>query len=232
MEHNEYLDTVAAQLVNELKPILSIKAVTTNPDLLGKYTEAAVRGLVHRIVHPLRVCTGAVIDHPMPTPLRQIDLILWAPYPTPAIFEVEGFGLVPRGSTFGVLEVKRSNYSGVENSLEGFLGDVEKRKLVSHSQGPHRDYEVFPGIGVICTLESAPSEKLGSLFEAGKVVAIFEREGETFKVRPRDVIVLINFLHAVTWRYRMLGSRPDFPKIDIDPPLNGPVSGLTALLQP
>jgi hypothetical protein len=43
MEHHEYLDTIAAQLVNELRPILSIKAVTANTDLLGKYTDTHAR---------------------------------------------------------------------------------------------------------------------------------------------------------------------------------------------
>src|SRR4029453_4515073 len=37
MELQQYLDTVANQLVNELTPILDIKSVTANTDLLGKY---------------------------------------------------------------------------------------------------------------------------------------------------------------------------------------------------
>jgi hypothetical protein len=102
----EYLGTIAKQLVNELTPILSIKGVTTNPDLLGKYTEAAVRNLVKRIVYPMHVCTGAVIDHPMPERLLQLDLIIWAPHPAPTIFEVDGFGLVPAAAPW---ESLRSN---------------------------------------------------------------------------------------------------------------------------
>src|SRR5262245_2674156 len=101
MEVKQYLDTVAAQLVNELNPILEIKAVTKNTDLLGKYTEAALRSLVHRIVQPMRLSTGAVLDYPLPIPLRQLDMIIWAPFPAPALFEVEGFGLVPKSSAFG-----------------------------------------------------------------------------------------------------------------------------------
>ena len=114
MELQQYLDMFAAQLINELKPILEIKGVTTNADLLGKYTEAAVRSLVHRMVHPMRLSTGAVLDYPIPNKLRQIDLIIWAPFPAPALFDVEGFGLVPKSSAFGVMEIKRSNYRGVE----------------------------------------------------------------------------------------------------------------------
>jgi len=95
MELHEYLGSFAAQLIDELRPILEIKGVTANTDLLGKYTEAAVRNLVRRIVYPMRLSTGAVLDYPMPIPLRQIDIIVWAPFPAPALFDVQGFGLVP-----------------------------------------------------------------------------------------------------------------------------------------
>src|SRR5689334_25424488 len=98
MDLSNYLQAVANQLVNELTPILDVKGVTSNSELLGAYTEAAVRNLVHRIVQPMRVCTGAVLDHPVPRVLRQIDLIIWAPFPVPAIFEIDGFGLVPKSS--------------------------------------------------------------------------------------------------------------------------------------
>jgi len=42
MDVRDYLDTVATQLVIELTPILAIKGVTSNTDLLGKYTEASI----------------------------------------------------------------------------------------------------------------------------------------------------------------------------------------------
>jgi hypothetical protein len=213
MELQQYLDTVATQLVNELKPILEIKGVTANTDLLGKYTEAAVRSLVNRIVHPMRLSTGAVLDHPMPIPLRQIDLIIWAPYPAPALFEVEGFGLVPRSSAFGVIEVKRSNYTDVETQIEDFLADVEAKKIVSDPGGASADYNRTPGLGVICVLESKPSSRLQTLIDAEKVIAIFERSATATSVRSKDVLVLVNFLHFVTWRYRVHGSRPGYPQI-------------------
>lgn len=213
MELSQYLDTVAEQLVNELRPILAIKAVTENSDLLGKYTEAAVRRLVHRIVQPMRVCTGAVLDYPIPVPLRQIDLVIWAPFPAPALFEVEGFGLVPKSSAFGVIEVKRTNYSGVEDALDSFFGDVEARKIVSDPGGPIGDYRRSPGIGVISLLETNPSTRLQTHIDARRVVAIFERADQTTRLRPRDVLVLVNFLHYVTWRYRVQASGPTFPEI-------------------
>src|SRR5438105_7222697 len=179
MELREYLGTVAAQLVNELNPILEIRGVTANTDLLGKYTEAAVRSLVHRIVRPMRASTGAVLDYPVPIPLRQIDIIIWAPFPAPALFDVEGFGLVPKSSAFGVIEVKRSNYSGVDKQLEDFLADVDARKIVAEPGGSSADYGRSPGIGIICVLEDEPSARLQSLIDEDKAVAIFERAGDT-----------------------------------------------------
>ncbi len=214
MEIREYLDTVASQLVNELRPILEIKGVTANTDLLGKYTEASVRGLIHRIVHPMRVSTGAVLDHPVPTPLRQIDIIVWAPFPAPALFDVQGFGLVPKSSAFGVIEVKRSNYSGVEADLESFLADVAAKRIVADAEGSIRDYQRSPGLGVICVLEATLSSRLKSLIDEGKVVAIFEKNENTTRVRPKDVLSLVNFLHFVTWRYRVHGSQPAYPQIN------------------
>jgi hypothetical protein len=62
-----------------------------------------------------------------------------------------------------------------------------------------------------------PSARLQSLIDADKVVAIFERTGDTTRIRPRDVLVLVNFLHYVTWRYRVQGSGPGYPQIKTDP---------------
>lgn len=210
----QYLGMVADQIVNELKPILEIKGVTANTDLLGKYTEAAVRSLVHRVVYPMRLSTGAVLDHPIATRLRQIDLIVWAPFPAPALFNIGGFGLVPKSSAFGVMEIKRSNYSEVEAQLESFLADVKARKIVSDPSGPLGDYERIPGLGVICVLESSPSVKLKKLFDDKEVVAIFNKTANgAVSVRSKDVLVLVNFLHFVTWRYRVHSSQPGYPQI-------------------
>lgn len=214
VELPEYLGVVATQLVSELTPILSIKGVTTNTDLLGKYTEASIHRLVHRIVHPMHVSTGAVLDDPIPTPLRQIDLIVWSPFPAPAIFEVGGFALVPKSSAFGVIEVKRSNYSGIEDSLESFISDVKSHKIVATPAGPMADYAGIPGLGVVSVLEAQPSARLQALLDRREAVAIFQRVREDVQVRHRDVLVLVNFLHYVTWRYRVQGSGPSFPQFD------------------
>lgn len=179
-----YLGTIAEELVNELKPILTIKEVTTNPDLLGKYTEAAVRQLVKRIVYPMRVCTGAVIDHPMPSSLMQIDLIIWSPHPAPAIFEVEGFGLVPLSSAFGVVEIKRSNYKSAIGSIDKFHEAAHARRIVSSPKRPLNDFTFVPALTVICWLDKNISKPLSRLIDEGKVVAIFDRDPKNPASKP------------------------------------------------
>jgi hypothetical protein len=142
---DEYLSGIAQQLVHELEPILKVKEVTTNSALLGAYTEAAVRRLVNRAVAPMRVSTGAVIDYPMPAQLRQMDVILWAPFPAPGIFEINDFALVPRSSAFGLMEIKRSNYTGADLQLEAFASSVLGTAAERHPAvaGDER----YPGMG-------------------------------------------------------------------------------------
>jgi hypothetical protein len=216
MDFETYLGVIADDLVNSLTPILKIKEVTRNTDLLGSYTEAAVRSLVVRIVRPLNVCRGAVLDHPMPEKLRQIDVIIWMPYPAPAIFEVEGFGLVPRSSSFGVMEVKRSNYNGVDEDLESFTALMLKDGLTSDRGGAHMDHFGTTGMSIICVLEKNVSSRLQKLLDDRHALAIFERrDNDEVRIRQNDVIRLINFLQRIAWRTRVLGSRPNYPQIVI-----------------
>jgi hypothetical protein len=135
-------------------------------------------------------------DHPIPQKLRQVDVIIWAPYPVPAIFAVEGFGLVPRSSAFGVLEIKRSNY-GVEDKLEEFSAEVD-----SGSFDPHSGKPFSSGLAVVCVLEKTPSARLRSLIDANRVAAFIQNDGDKSRVRKKDLFVLVNFLHFVAWRYR------------------------------
>jgi hypothetical protein len=152
----------------------------------------------------MQVCTGAVIDFPPPPILRQIDLIIWAPFPATAIFDVDGFGLVPKSSAFGVIEVKRSNYKGADKRLDDFLKDVEVRKIVSDPSSPFPDdHNRFPGLGIIPVLEKPLSRAFQKLIESKKAVVIFDTTGERPIVRHKDVIVLVNFLQFITWRYRV-----------------------------
>ena len=210
----EYLGGIAQQLVHELEPILKVKEVTTNSDLLGSYTEAAVRRLTTRIVAPMRVSTGAIIDYPMPEKLRQLDVILWAPFPAPGVFEIDNFALVPRSSAFGLMEIKRSNYSGADAKLEEFCEAVSSLAAEPH---PNVDGDGrYPGLGIVCVLEGNASGKLNELLSEEKAIAIFQKttaDAVEASVRANDVLRLVNFLHFVGWRYRMHSTQVGYPQL-------------------
>ena len=162
----------------------------------------------------MRVSTGAVIDYPMPVQLRQIDAILWAPYPAPGVFEINDFALVPRSSAFGLMEIKRSNYSGVDDQLEAFASAAPGTAAAPNSaiDGDER----YPAMGVVCVLEAGPSARLTAQLSAGKAIAIYQKtsnESPEATVRAVDVLKLVNFLHFVGWRYRMHAVQPGYPQL-------------------
>jgi hypothetical protein len=210
MELAEYKWQLAEQLVHELQPVLAIKEFTDNAVLLGAYAEATVRRLTRRVVYPMRVSTGAVLDFPMPDPLRQLDLIVWAPFPAPAIFEVEDFALIPRSSAFGSIEIKRSNYTGIEESLEKFVDAVGNPPRLVDPDATIGDSKLA-SLGVVPVLENAPSKRLALLLESKKAVAIFEQGQGKPKVRQKDVFELINFLNYIRCRYYSRSARSSYP---------------------
>lgn len=211
MELPDYLKMIADQLAHELRPIADIKEVTNNKVLLGAYTEAAVRSLVLRVVHPMRISTGAILDYPMPDPLKQTDVIIWAPTPVPAVFDTQGFGLVPRGSVYGVLEVKRSNYSGADTELESFSKVADS--LTADPRGAVADFQRIRGMGVVCLLTAGPSARLQTLLTEKKAVAIFDATGPTPTPRAADIFALTNFLYYIRWRYQMQNALPSYPQV-------------------
>ena len=213
MDQPSFLKYLAKQFISELTPILDIKEVTSNTDLLGSYTEAAVRRLVRRSVEPMRVSRGAVLDFPIPDPLKQVDVIVWAPSPAPAIFDVEGFGLVPRSSVFGVLEVKKSNYAGIENGLEELIDDANAHRNVCDDASGAQDQQRCAGMGVVCVLEKDVSARLAKLLKDDQAVALFERRADRTSPREADVLRLINFLHFVTWRHDSQRGKSNYPQV-------------------
>lgn len=189
---------IAEPLSHELQLILNMKQVTRNTVLLGSHTEALVRRLSRRVVDPLlRVSTGSVIDYPLADSLPQIDVILWAPHPAPTVYEVDDFGLVPRSSAFGVVEIKRSNYSGVDHELEDFI--KEAPNLVYDGQEVDSQGHAM---GIVSVLEEKPSGLLQSLIDRKTVAAFFERNESGVNVRTDDVLNFINFLHRIKRSYQ------------------------------
>ena len=119
-EPSAFLKQLAPQIIAELKPPTDLKEFTNNSDIVGDYVEAGVRQFVRRYLAPIRVSTGGVIDQAQSPGghIDQLDTIAWIPGPVAAIFEIGDFGLVPRSSCLGILEIKSSAYTGAVDKLE------------------------------------------------------------------------------------------------------------------
>jgi hypothetical protein len=217
MTGQKFLHLLAEQFVSELRPNESIRNFTTNSDVIGAYAEASLRQFITRVVSPLRVCMGAVVSEQLcsePHKVPQIDAIVWSPSPAPAIFNVGDFGLVPRSSCFGIMEIKRSAYSGVgtkmaeslkEDRVYNLVADVAKNITVRQEGNEKAYFSIYPGIGVICVKEDNKSDSaLDDLIQKGLVVILFD--GTTGQLKPNTEAVhrLINFLILTRLRARVM----------------------------
>jgi len=99
MDPTAYLKQLGTELVRDVTANGALASFTVSSDLKGVFAEATARRLIRNIVSPLRVSHGGVIwEGNAPERIAQIDTIIWQPNPVPAIFEVDDFALVPRGS--------------------------------------------------------------------------------------------------------------------------------------
>ena len=73
--------------------------------------------------------------------------------------------------------------------------------------------ELLPGLGIVCVLENQLSRRLRRLFDEKKVVAIFDKQGDSFGVRAKDILTLVNFLQFISWRYRFQCAQNWFPVV-------------------
>jgi hypothetical protein len=207
MTGKEFLTALADQLIAELRPNNAIRTFTTNPAVIGAYAEASVRQFVARVVFPMRVSTGAVISEQLcstPDRVPQIDTIIWSPSPAPAIFCAGEFGLVPRGSSFGIMEIKRSAYTGVgkeleerlsENRVFDLVADVARQVADIQSDNERAHFPNYPGLGVVCTKENDRRDvQLENLVEKGRAVVLFDLTEATLQPNPKAVHRLVNFL--------------------------------------
>jgi hypothetical protein len=198
----DFLRQLAPHILAELKPPADLKRFTTNSDVVGAYVEAGVRQLVRRYLAPIRVCTGAVIDQaqsPGSKRVPQLDTIAWVPGPVPAVFEVGEFALVPRSSSLGILEVKSSAYDVPKLERQT---DPELIKSVTADPLPtERLEQVIFGMGVVSVLQQDQgSAKLKDLRAAGRIVVLFQEQGESYIPQTTDIYRLVNFLATLRWR--------------------------------
>lgn len=196
MELEEYLRFVAKNLIRDLEPSAEFANLTSNSALKGAYVEAAVRQFVANTVAPLRVCRGGIVDNELartPATLQELDIIIWTPNPAPALFCVGDFGMIPRSSAVGAIEVKRSNYKpDVFSSID------ERTNLAFQQKHLWPESPEGQAIGVVC-LNDVNSKNVPPkyLLDAGRLVVLYDQDGDRLTPRVDDVFRLVNFLARI-----------------------------------
>ncbi len=202
----DFLKLLAAQIVAEIQTAAEIKKFTNNTALIGQYVEASVRQFVRKYLSPIRVSTGGVIDqHQTPGGrIPQLDTIAWIPGPVAAVFEVGDFGLVPRSSCLGILEIKSSAYGDAVTELDertspAFVDPVTAPLVTTESDIPRK---ACFGLGVISLLQEdqRSNSKLKELRDQERVTVIYEQDGEKFVPQESDIYRLVNFLTILRFR--------------------------------
>jgi hypothetical protein len=225
---SEYYQLLAHELVAGLSANSRIIEITRNPTILGAYAEATVKEFVERVVAPYRISTGTVVS---PALLRggmelpQIDLMVWSPSPLPAIFQSGEFAIVPHQSCLGVMEIKRSNYTGAGADISRLIGSApelvkgvppeldggevlvrtpkgEPQTVSGQIQAKTRD-QGPRALGVVCVREHGRRDlELERLVEREEACILLNKVGETVEPNLGGVLVLVNFLMAVRKRGR------------------------------
>lgn len=231
MDNNEYWKLYANQFIEGLTANKSITRFTKNPAIIGAYAEASIVNLITDFVNPLRCSTGSIITPALfnsQVKLQQLDLIIWNPTPLPAIFDNAGFALVPEQCVHGVLEIKRSVYSSVGESILNKLDWVEKyvhgnttlrddftkkaQELIKKGQKNKLIGTTFQemsnpdpkhlALGIICIREHKQTDnKLDELIKNGRAVVLQEidNNGE-IHTNVSHALHLIEFLKTVRIR--------------------------------
>jgi len=210
----DFLKLLARQIVAEIQPAREIKEFTNNTAIVGQYVEASIRRFVRKNLAPIRVSTGGVIDQNQTRrgPIPQLDTIAWIPGPVAAVFEVEDFGLVPRSSCLGILEVKSSAYAVDElekRTSRAFVDPITASLEAPESAIPRlrdrlRDRRGF-GLGVISLLQEDQrgNSQLQELRRQERVAVIYEEDGDRFVEQGEDIYHLVNFLDLLRLRASM-----------------------------
>jgi hypothetical protein len=201
-----FLQQLAPQIVAEIQTAAEIKRFTSNTAIIGLYVEASVRQFIRKYLSPIRVSTGGVIDQDQ-TPggyTPQLDTIAWIPGPVAAVFEIGDFGLVPRSSCLGILEIKSSGYANAVDELDERTKGSFVKPLTAHvasAEFPLLDDRVF-GLGVVSLLEERQrgNSKLKELRAQERVSVIYEQDGDKFLPQEPDIYRLVNFLTVLRFR--------------------------------
>ncbi len=189
---NEYFKEYAENLGHSLKTIDSILKFTKNTSLIGQYAEKIVVDFLKKSISPIKLCTGSIIspNNYNEAELPQLDIILYEPNPYPPIFQIEEFALVPQFSVFGVLEIKRTDYSAG-------LSDLNTKRKIASQLLPNFAPDLIPKfLGVICVVEYnnlSGNNELTKLLECEDFTYLIEKKGNNLEINHKGIFDLINF---------------------------------------
>jgi hypothetical protein len=127
------------------------------------------------------------------------------------MYSVGEFGLVPRGSAFGILEIKASTYSKIGTAMQWLLTGNRAYDLTAprHPLDPvPLDHDIYPALGVACIKFNGRRRNYDIVFDGlvdNKRAVILFREnskGELI-VDTEGVCTLMNFLAATRRRAKI-----------------------------
>jgi hypothetical protein len=127
----------------------------------------------------------------------------------PAVFEIGDFGLVPRSSCLGILEVKSSAYAGGVKNLDERTTRTFVDPITAELEGSGREGELLGwfsrrcfAMGVVSLLqeEQRGNTLLNELRTEQRVAVLFEEEGDECTPQPEDIYRLVNFLAILRFR--------------------------------
>jgi hypothetical protein len=122
-------ENYVAAFVQSIQANGLLSRFVSNPAVTGAYAEVWVHSLVKRMLgQRFRISTGAVIRPSDASrglaSVPQCDLIVWDSTQFPAVFETDGFALVPFHAVRAIIEVKRGWKADLFTQLK------ERRKCV------------------------------------------------------------------------------------------------------
>jgi len=202
----DYFDAYGEELARQFTPTATIKRFADNSAVIGAFAEAIVMKFVRNYLAPIHVSTGTVISPEIfkrPGEVPQIDSMLWSPCPLPAIFEADGFALVPQMSCLGILEIKRSAYTDAAKKINNVL--IQAEKLVRPLDSSEPEYPGYKSaIGVVCLLENDQDKYLNKMIEAQSVVVLSRRVKDQIEPMSEGIHVLMHYLGGIRARYQAI----------------------------
>lgn len=124
--------------------------------------------------------------------LKQLDTILWSPNPIPPAYEKEGFGIIPKPSVLGIIEIKNSKYQG---SIDKIIENIENTKHLFSKKSLNKN-----SIGVIPFLSKAEQRSEKKKLEKYKdriMILSKQLDNGNSKIREEDFVRFLNYLNNV-----------------------------------